>query len=126
MSQKEAHSNDGSNKLELFCQEMISLNYKNYKTRTQALYTSKAGTFLTTELQSFFYIYSVSRSYKPKEINKIVTLPFPLFLEHVNALKPTANLKDPDPQTGKVHLHNVIKCPSTPFGSKMGKVLGAQ
>lgn len=33
MSQKEAHSNDGSNKLELFCQEMISLNYKNFKNK---------------------------------------------------------------------------------------------
>lgn len=71
-------------------------------------YTSKAGTpflpyTMTTKLESFSYLcIQYQGPKKPREINKIITYPFPLFLEHVNAQELIAYLKRSNPQTGGV------------------------
>lgn len=69
---------------------MTSLNYKNKKNMDSTTIHLKLAPFLpykmTTKLKSFSYLYiQYQGPKKPREINKIITYPFPLFLEHVNA-----------------------------------------
>lgn len=76
----------------LFCQKkIVSLNYKNFKNKNSTTILLKLVPFFTLEDNDKISIICLYIQYqgpeKPKEINKIITYPFPLFLRTYKCLK---------------------------------------